>query len=136
MWRTIYSSQSYLWYIVSCLTSIDKYFIHIQEDKKVQQYINQMNKNKGRTTTFDNYWKSCWKSWIRTKESSLICDYMAPTLCRNIHKWCATCKERCKLRTWHPLQSMVRYFVLLPANPTSKTLSCSDPLVVIVPKIV
>jgi len=25
---------SYLWYIVSCLTSIDKYFMHIQEDKK------------------------------------------------------------------------------------------------------
>ena len=37
----IHSSKSYLWYIDSCLTSIDKYFMDIQEDKKCNNIKNK-----------------------------------------------------------------------------------------------
>jgi len=71
--------------------------------QNVQHDIKQMQRNKRGASTFDCYWKSCWENWERMKQSSLISDYNAPTLGRNVQKWCPTCKERCKLRTWHPL---------------------------------
>ena len=66
-------------------------------------------------TTFDATKK------LKRDEKLVFCSGNdAPTLFRNLHKRCLTCKDRDTLQACYPLWFMVRLCVLLPGNPVDR----------------
>ena len=83
-----------------------KYFMHIQ----VQQYIKQMHRNKGGATTFDCYWKSSLKSWVRTKLLATNMHLLYVVMCKND-------VQRVRNDASFEYDTSPWYFVLLPEIP-------------------